>query len=101
MNKFTHLSRFVGSLFDDPETIRIATEIIKGMIQSHSPRLSDISREMRGNEAGNYKKIQRFLERTEPQEALLRLFQSEAEFVLVIPQKYPDHMPEKRNMLAY
>ena len=47
MNKFTHLSGFVESLFDDQETTRKATEIIKGMIQAHSPRLSDISREMR------------------------------------------------------
>ena len=85
MNKFTHLSGFVESLFDDKETTRKATEIIKGMIQAHSPRLSDISREMRGNEAGNYKKIQRFLQNCEPQEALLRLFQSEAEFVIGDP----------------
>ena len=35
MNKFTHLSGFVESLFDDKETTRKATEIIKGMIQAH------------------------------------------------------------------
>lgn len=85
MNKFTHLCGFVESLFDDKETAKRAAEIIQAMIQAHSPRLSDISREMRGNEAGNYKKIQRFLELNEPQEALLRLFQSEAEFVIGDP----------------
>jgi hypothetical protein len=89
MNKFTHLLGFVESLFDDKKTAKKAAEIIKGMIQAHSPRLSDISREMRGNEAGNYKKIQRFLESNEPQEALLRLFQSEAEFVIGDPTEIP------------
>ena len=89
MDKFTHLLGFVESLFDDKETAKKAAEIIKGMIQAHSPRLSDISREMRGNEAGNYKKIQRFLGSTEPQEALLRLFQSEAEFVIGDPTEIP------------
>jgi len=89
MNKFTHLLKFVESLFDDQETAKQAAEIIKGMIQGHSPRLSDISREMKGNEAGNYKKIQRFLESNEPQEALSRLFQSEAEFVIGDPTEIP------------
>ena len=89
MNKFTHLLGFVESLFDDKETAKKAAEIIKGMIQARSPRLSDISREMRGNEAGNYKKMQRFLDSTEPQEALLRLFQDEAEFVIGDPNEIP------------
>lgn len=82
MNKFTHLLGFVQCLFDDDKTARRAAEIIKGMIQAHSPRLSDISREMGSNEEANYKKIQRFLETVEPQEAPLRLFQSEAAFVI-------------------
>ena len=79
MNKFAHLLGFVQCLFDEKETAKKAAEIIKGMIQAHSPRLSDISREMRGREEANYKKIQRFLEIAEPQEALLRLFQSEVQ----------------------
>jgi hypothetical protein len=89
MNKFTHLSEFVKCLFDEEETAKKATRIIEGMIQAHSPRLSDISREMSGRAEANYKKIQRFLEEAEPQEALLRLFQSEAEFVIGDPTEIP------------
>ena len=89
MNKFTHLLEFVQCLFDEKETARKASEIIKGMIKAHSPRLSDISREMRGNAEANYKRIQRFLEETDPQQALLRLFQSEAGFVIGDPTEIP------------
>ena len=89
MNKFTHLSGFVQCLFDEEETAKKAAEIIKGMIQAHSPRLSDISREMSGSAEANYKKIQRFLGEVEPQEALLRLYQSEAEFVIGDPTEIP------------
>ncbi|MGA2669783.1 MAG: transposase, partial [Ignavibacteria bacterium] len=66
MNKFTHLLGFVQCLFDEEKEAKRATGIIQGIIQGHSPRLSDISREMRGNEAANYKKIQRFLQATNP-----------------------------------
>jgi len=89
MNKFTHLLGFVQCLFDEEKEAKRATGIIQGIIQGHSPRLSDISREMRGNEAANYKKIQRFLQATNPQQALLRLFQSEAEFVIGDPTEIP------------
>jgi len=100
MNKFTHLSGFVESLFDDDETAKKATEILKGMIEAHSPRLSDISREMKGNESANYKKIQRFLQETEPQQALLRLFQSEAEFVIGDPTEIPRPHARKTNYVG-
>jgi hypothetical protein len=89
MNKFTHVLGFVECLFDEEETAKKAAEIIKGMIKAQSPRLSDISREMRGSEEANYKKIQRFLEVTDPQQALLRLFQSEAGFVIGDPTEIP------------
>jgi len=89
MNKFTHLLGFAQCLFDEKETACKAAEILKGMIEAHSPRLSDISREMKGNESANYKKIQRFLQEMEPQETLLRLFQSEAEFVIGDPTEIP------------
>jgi hypothetical protein len=58
MNKFTHLSDFFGYLFDDARDIEKA--ITAGILKAHSCRLSDIAREMSGNESGNYKCIQRF-----------------------------------------
>ena len=58
MDKCTQLLPFVQALFDDPVIARKATAIVAGVIQSRSPRLSDIAREMSGNEAASYKAIQ-------------------------------------------
>jgi hypothetical protein len=44
---------------------------------------------MSGKEAANYKTIQRFLEGTDPQEVLLRLFREEAPFVIGDPTEMP------------
>ena len=95
MNKFTHLFRFVQHLFDDDHTARKAKEIIEGILKAHSPRLSDIAREMAGKEEANYKSIQRFLASNSPQPALLRLFQEEAPFVIGDPTEVPRPQAKK------
>ena len=89
MNKFTHLLRFVQYLFDDENTVRKAKVIIEGILKGRSPRLSDIAREMPGKEETNYKSIQRFLASNSPQQALLRLFQESAPFVIGDPTEMP------------
>lgn len=61
MNKFIHLSQFVQDLFDDTDTARKATRMIKGTLKARSRRLSDIAREVVGIEAANYKNIQGFM----------------------------------------
>lgn len=95
MNKFTHLSRFVQYLFDEEETTRKAKNIIEGLLIARSPRLSDIAREMPGKEETNYKRIQRFLVCTSPQQALLRLFQEDAPFVIGDPTEMPRPQAKK------
>ena len=95
MNKFTHLLQFVQQLFDKQETARKASEIIKGILQARSPRLSDIAREMSGKEEANYKRIQRFLASNSPQQALLRLFWEEAPFVIGDPTEMPRPQAKK------
>lgn len=82
MYKCTQFLPFLQALFDDPETARKASRITAGTMQGRSPRLSDISRERGGDETANYKMIQRFLENSDPQTALLRLFREEAPFVI-------------------
>jgi len=89
MNKFTHLLRFVQPLFDDEDAARKAKKIVEGILKARSPRLSDIAREMRGKDDANYKCIQRFLAQSTPQEALLRLFQERASFVIGDPTEMP------------
>lgn len=95
MNKFTHLLRFVQYLFDEKDTARKAKKIIEGILKGRSPRLSDIAREMPGKEDANYKSIQRFLASNSPQQALLRLFEENAPFVIGDPTEMPRPQAKK------
>jgi len=58
MDKFTHLSDFLACLFDDDRSIEKAKAITAGILKARSCRLSDVAREMPGNESANYKCIQ-------------------------------------------
>ena len=95
MNKFIHIFQYVQYLFDDREVARKASRIVEGILKGRSPRLSDIAREMDGNEAANYKQIQRFIQQVDPREALLRLFQSEAPFLIGDPTEMPRPQAKK------
>ncbi len=53
MNKLTHLLPFLQTLFDGPHVARKAARIVTAILEGRSPRLSDITREMQGNEAAN------------------------------------------------
>lgn len=95
MNKCTQLLPFLQTLFDDPSLARKATRIVAGIVQSRSPRLSEIARGMGGKEAANYKFIQRFLEGADPQDVLLRLFREDAPFVIGDPTEMPRRQAKK------
>jgi hypothetical protein len=95
MNKCTQLLPFMQTLFDDSTTARKASAILAGIMEARSPRLSDIAREMKGEEAANYKAIQRFLAGSDPQEVLLRLFQEKAAFVIGDPTEMPRPQAKK------
>jgi len=85
MNKFTRIPEFVEQVFSDRKTVLHASEIITGILESCSPRISDIASRMSGGEAASYKRVQRFLEREDPRQALKLLFNEEAEFVIGDP----------------
>jgi hypothetical protein len=90
MDKFTHLSEFLGYLFDDATDVEKAKAITACILKAYSCRLSDIAREMSGNESGNYKCIQRFVARNESiKSILLRLYQEEAPFMIGDPTEMP------------
>ena len=63
MDKFTHLGEFLAYLFDEDRAVE----------KAHSCRLSEIAREMAGNETANYKCIQRFVAEESLKSILLRL----------------------------
>jgi hypothetical protein len=89
MLKSMPLSDFAQSVFDTPELARKAAPILKGILEAQSPRLSEIAQKMPGQLDANYKHIQRFLAQTDPQATLLRLFQTNAPFVLGDPTEIP------------
>jgi hypothetical protein len=100
MNKFTQILPFVQYLFDEDEMARKAAWIVEGILKGRSPRLSDIAREMSGEEAANYKCLQRFMDRVDPKEALLRLFQSEAPFMIGDPTEMPRPQAKKTDYVG-
>lgn len=85
MDKFTRISEFAKQLFTDNTTTQQASEILQGILETRSPRLSDIAAKMPGNEAACYKRIQRFLQENDPQDTLKMLFNEESQFVIGDP----------------
>ena len=85
MNKFIRTFKFCEQLFTDQKTARQASEIMEGIMQAGSPRLSDIAARMAGNEAASYKRIQRFLQTNDPRETLRLVFNEESDFVIGDP----------------
>lgn len=95
MIKCTQILPFLQPLFDNRATALKASRITVGIIRGRSPRISDIAREMSGNEDANYKMIQRFLESIDPQAVLLRMFREDAPFVIGDPTEMPRPQAKK------
>ena len=85
MDKFIRISEFTKQLFADQSTAQSAKEILQGILEAGSPRLSDIAAKMPGNEEACYKRVQRFLQDNDPRETLKMLFNEEADFVIGDP----------------
>lgn len=92
---FKRMEQFTDYLFDRKDQAHKAALILKAILEARSPRLSDISQEMPGNPQANYKAIQRFLQAAEPREALLRLYQDDAPFILADPTEIPRPQAKK------
>jgi hypothetical protein len=80
---------FAQLLFDSTDLARKAAVILKAILEAQSPRLSEIAQKMPGTAEANYKQIQRFLAKIDPKAILLRLFQTNAPFVLGDPTEIP------------
>jgi hypothetical protein len=76
---------FAKQLFVDERVAQQASQIIQGIMEARSPRVSEIAAQMPGGEAASYKRIQRFLQGQDPHEALMLLFNEEADFVIGDP----------------
>ncbi|MCL0070211.1 transposase [Dehalococcoidia bacterium] len=83
--KVSDMQRFAAECFDRPEESEKATRILKGILDARSPRISDISHAMEGSSEANYKTIQRFLDSSDPKQALQRLYWEETPYVIGDP----------------
>ena len=78
-----NIKEFTDQCFD--RDTQKAASIIKGILDAHSPRISDISNAMEGNSDANYKTIQRFIDKNDPKEALQRFYDADSPFILGDP----------------
>ena len=85
MSKCIKMRQFMQALFDDETMANKAAEIGQAILAARSLRLTDIAAKMKGGSDANYKRIQRFIQQSDPRQALWRLFQEQAEFVLGDP----------------
>jgi len=85
MDKFINYREMMEYLFDDKTEAEKAAKIAAGMIKAQSPRITDIAERMDGESESNRKMIHRYLKGTNVKEALMRLYQEDAEFVIGDP----------------
>src|SRR5512143_2766382 len=85
MSKCIRIRKFMLGLFEEERTANQAAEIGQALLAVRSLRLTEIAAKMEGSPAASYKRIQRFIQRADPREALWYLFQEQAEFVIGDP----------------
>lgn len=100
MKEFIRIFEFAKQLFLDEKTASHAGEIMQAILETRSPRISDIASAMSGSEEANYKRVQRFLKENNPQEALQFLFNEEAEFVIGDPTEIERPHAKKTNYVG-
>lgn len=100
MNKFTRISEFTEQFFSGNKTVQQASEIIMGILETQSPRISEIASRMQGGEAASYKRVQRFLEKQDPRQSLKLLFNEEAAFVIGDPTEIERPHAHKTNYVG-
>ena len=100
MDKFINFSRFMGYLFDDQKQAKQGTTIIRALLEAQSPRLSNIAEKMAGNSVSGYKMIQRFLAKVDLKQALLRLYQEEAGYVIGDPTEMARYRAPKTSYVG-
>jgi len=88
------IKRFTDQCFDrDSEK---AAGIVKGIPDSRSPRISDVSHTMKGSSSdSNYRSIHRFPGRNDTKEALQRLYDDESPYVIGDPTEI--QRPQAKN----
>ena len=100
MDKCINFSAFMGYVFDDEKLAKQGANIVKGLLEAQSPRLTNISEKMDGNSSCNYKGIQRFLKKVDLKRLLLRFYQEDAEFVIGDPTEMERYKAPKTSYVG-
>jgi hypothetical protein len=100
MDKCINFQRFLRYLFDDEDLVEKGARITKALLDAQSPRITDISEKMSGKSESRYKEIQRFLKKADLKQALLRLYQEEAEFVMGDPTEMKRYKAPKTSYVG-
>jgi hypothetical protein len=85
MDKCIKFSEYMGYLIDDEKQAEQGSKIVQAILEAQSPRLSQIAEKMEGKSSSCYKSIQRFLNKVDMKQTLLRFYQEEAEYVIGDP----------------
>jgi len=91
---------FWRHLIDDEKLVNQGAEIMKGVLEAQSPRLSNISEKMAGKSSSRYKEIQRFLKKVDLKQSLMRLYQEDAEFVIGDPTEMERYKAPKTSYVG-
>lgn len=100
MDKCINFQRFLGYLLDDEDLIEKGARITKALLEAQSPRLTDISEKMSGKSESRYKEVQRFLKKADLKQALIRLYQEDAEFVIGDPTEMKRYKAPKTSYVG-
>ncbi len=100
MDKCINFHRFLHYLLDDQNLVEKGARITKALLEAQSPRLTDISEKMAGKSESRYKEIQRFLKKADLKQALMRLYQEDAEFVIGDPTEMKRHKAPKTSYVG-
>ena len=100
MDKCINFRRFLRYLLDDEELVEKGARITKALLEAQSPRLTDISEKMSGKSCSRYKEIQRFLKKADLKQALMRLYQEDAEFVIGDPTEMQRYKAPKTSYVG-
>jgi hypothetical protein len=100
MDKCINFQGFLRDLLDDQNLAEKGARIVKGLLEAQSPRLTNISEQMSGKSSSRYKEIQRFLKAVDLKQALKRLYQEDAEFVIGDPTEMERYKAPKTSYVG-
>ncbi len=83
--ELSDVEKFADQIFAGKDEVRKGAVILKAILDAGSLRLTDLSQVMPGTTQASYKAIHRFLKLSDPQEALWRLYQEHAPFIIGDP----------------